>query len=119
MSEFLEVSFYILCHNNDNDNFCMRITESIGKIPGIISVRHIHGTNIVEASGNWTESEYYKRIAEIRNVANRREVKIVKKIRHVVRKIVDNVEISEKVSWKIKTAKGFGPGQKFNEYKNS
>jgi hypothetical protein len=106
MSEQFEVSFYILCNTNDDDNFSMRIVESVKKIAGIVSVSHVHGTNKVEGSANWTESEYHKRIDEIKKIIGSREIRIVKKIRYAVRSVTDYVKVSDRVtSWKIKTAK--------------
>jgi hypothetical protein len=144
MSEHVEVSFYTLGDINDDDNSYIQIIESVNKIAGIISIGHTQGTNAVEVSAKWGESEYDTRVKEIRKIANVKEIKLLKKTKHVVRSLREHVEVSERItSWKIKTAKArkilsiidtsiikksiemnirikfliFGPGKNSKEYK--
>jgi uncharacterized protein YihD (DUF1040 family) len=102
MSEHLKVLFYILCEIN-KDIFYIRIIESVKKIPGILSVSHVEGTNIVEVSAEWNTSEYDVRIKEIRKIAHVKRIEILKKTRHVSRGLREYVEVTDRVV--IKTAK--------------
>ena len=99
MSEYLNVLFYILC----DENFYMKIIRSARKIPGIISISHYHGTNLVKASAEWNESEYNTRIKEIRKTAHVKGIKILKKTRRIVRSLREHVEVADDL--KVKTVK--------------
>jgi hypothetical protein len=103
MSEHLKVSFFILCDNNVN--YYPQIIESVNKIPGVISILNSQGTNVVEVSAEWIESEYDIRIKEMRKIAHVKEIKILNKTRHVTRSLTEYVEVSERVEAKTIKAK--------------
>jgi hypothetical protein len=65
MPDYIQVSLNILGDVIDN-NVYRQIIESVKRIDGgIISVIHPNGTNTVEVSAKWDESEFDNKIKEI------------------------------------------------------
>jgi hypothetical protein len=99
--EYIQVSFYILGHVID-DNVYRQIIESVNKIDGgIVSVIHPNGTNTIEVSANWNESEFDNKIKEIQKIDNVKGIKIYKKNKLAVRTVSESITLSESVSWNL------------------
>jgi hypothetical protein len=103
MSGYVEVSFIIVGDVNDDDIY-NQIIETVKRMDdnNIITITHTSGTNTVYASANWNKSEIDKKLEQIRNIANVKNVSIDKENNFTPINIVENtIKISNHVSWDI------------------
>jgi hypothetical protein len=98
---YINVTFYILGDVID-DQIYNHIIGALSKIDGIISTIHPQKTNTIEVSAKWKEPEFDKKIESIRKIANVKDIKIYKKNRLFIRSMIDNVTVSDNVSWNLK-----------------
>jgi LEA14-like dessication related protein len=85
-----------------DDNVYTQIIKSVNKIDGdIISVMHPNGTNTVEVSAKWDESEFDNKIKEIQKIDNVKDIRIYKKNKLAVRTISESITLSDSVSWNL------------------
>jgi hypothetical protein len=105
MADYVEVSFTIIGNVND-DEIYNQIIEAVKRIDdsNIITITHTKGTNTVYVLANWNESDLYRGIQEIRNIANVKNVVIHKKNKVIRRNNVEPIiKISDKISWNRKS----------------
>jgi hypothetical protein len=98
--EFLEISFYIF-GDVISDSVYSQIMESLDEIDGIHILTHTYGTNTMYVSAKWKDFELDKKIEEIQKIANVKGINIYKKTKLITRSLIDDVKVSDKISWKL------------------
>jgi hypothetical protein len=102
VSKFVKVSINMFGDNID-DHIYARIIQSLRKIDGgITSMNHSKGTNTIQVSAKWDESEFDNKMEAIRKIPNIKKL-IVNKYKSVEVGIRESIKISDNVAWKIKS----------------
>ena len=101
MPDYIQVSFCILGDVFD-DNIYIQIVESVKKLDSsIVSIIHLRGTNAVEVSANWDESEFEKKIEGIRKIANVKDLRMYKKNKFAARTVSESITFTDNASCRI------------------
>ena len=83
-----------------DESSCEKIIESLGEL-GINESNFTVGTNHVYALANWNDAELSEKLKKIKEIPNVEYIEVSRAPKLIVRSIVDNVPISERLSASI------------------
>lgn len=101
MSSYNQVSLFIVCDGKNlvEGNICKHVMEPLDKIEGITEFSTSNGTNIVNASAKWKESDISQKVIEIKNIQGVVDVKVSKFVRINIK---EYIQLSENISGNLK-----------------
>ena len=93
-----ELSLHIIVDDTD-EQILRRVLESLDKIDGITARSFTKGTNSINASAEWEESEISRKIEEIQNIENVTTLNYNKRVKRSI--LEPSVKVSDVISYTI------------------
>lgn len=107
MSEYIDISLVIIGESTGDDLY-RRIMLEVSKADDtIVSMSHPIGTNTIEVSAYWNQSEFYEKIESIKTISGVKDIKILNQRKAVQRHNIECIKISEEATW-IKESEPLG-----------